>query len=61
MKRKKNKKERMKALRVNSRQRLYFIVKALNETVQHYKMSYYENDFYRMKRLLAMSRIEKTP
>ena len=33
IKRKKNKKERMKALRHNSRQQLYYLVKALNETV----------------------------
>lgn len=61
MKRKKNKKERIKALRLNSRQRLYYIVKALNETVKVYKSSYYENDFYRLKRLLSLANIEKTP
>ena len=52
IKRKKNKKEKNKALRNNSRQRLYYIVKALNDTVQHYKSFYYENDYYRIQRLL---------
>ena len=60
IKRKKNKKERMKALRHNSRQQLYYLVKALNETVQHYKTGYFENDFYRLQRLLNMGRVEKT-
>ena len=60
IKRKKNKKERIKALRHNSRQQLYYLVKALNETVQHFKTGYFENDFYRLQRLLNMGRIEKT-
>ena len=60
IKRKKNKKERIKALRQNSRQQLCFLVKALNDTVCHYKYLYFENDFYRMKRLLDMQNIEKS-
>ena len=38
IKRKKNKKERMKALRANTRQQIFYLIKALNETVLHYKM-----------------------
>lgn len=60
IKRKKNKKEKMKALRINFRQQMCFVVRALNETVLYYKFLYYENDFYRLKRLLDMSNIEKT-
>lgn len=61
IKRKKNKKERMKALRANSRQMLCFLVRALNDTVIHYKTIYFENDFYRLQRLLTMLKIEKDP
>ena len=60
IKRKKNKKERMKALKANSRNQVCFLVRALNETVLHYKTLYFENDFYRLKRLLDMENIEKT-
>jgi len=60
IKRKKIKKERIKALRLNSRQQLCLMVRALNETVIHYKILYFENDFYRLKRLLDMTKIEKT-
>ena len=35
-------------------------MKALNDTVCHYKYLYFENDFYRMKRLLDMQNIEKS-
>jgi hypothetical protein len=35
-------------------------VRALNQTVLHYKTLYFENDFYRLKRLLDMTNIEKT-
>ena len=61
IKRKKNKKEKMRALRNNAKQQLCYLVRALNETVCYYKILYYENDFYRMKRLLDMANIEKTP
>ena len=50
----------MKALRLNARQMLCYLVRALNETVAHYKILYFENDFYRQKRLLDMANIEKT-
>ena len=60
IKRKKNKKERMKALKLNARNQVCFLVRALNETVLHYKTLYFENDFYRLKRLLDMENIEKT-
>ena len=37
LKRKKNKKERMKLLKANTRQQFLYIAKALNATVLHYK------------------------
>lgn len=37
-----------------------YLVKALNDTVLYYKILYYENDFYRLKRLLDMAAVEKT-
>ena len=52
MKRKKNKKERMKLTKANTRQQFYYIAKALNATVLYYKQLYYENDYYRFKKLL---------
>ncbi len=36
------------------------LVKALNDTVIHYKTIYFENDFYRLQRLLTMLKIENT-
>lgn len=42
VKRKKNKKEKMKMLKQNTRQQFCFIAKALNATVLHYKVMYYE-------------------
>jgi hypothetical protein len=53
--RKKNKKDRNKALKANTRASLLFIVKALQATVLHYKEIYYENDYYRYKKLLELS------
>ena len=52
VKRKKNKKERMKLLKANTRSQLVYIAKALNSTVIYYKQFYYENDYYRFKKLL---------
>lgn len=52
IKKKKNKKERMKLLKANTRTQFLFIAKALNATVIHYKQMYYENDYYRFKKLL---------
>lgn len=52
MKRKKNKKERMKLCKQNTKQQFYLIAKALNATVLYYKQLYYENDYYRFKKLL---------
>ena len=50
-KKKKNKKERNKEYRINTRQVAYNICKALNKTVLYYKSIYYENDYYRHKKL----------
>jgi len=52
IKRKKNKKERMKLLKANTRQQIFYIAKALNSTVLYYKQYYFENDYYRFKKLL---------
>ncbi len=47
LRRKKNKKEKMKLLKANSKQKLIYITHALNNTVKYYKKLYYENDYYR--------------
>ena len=52
IKRKKNKKERIKLLKANTRQQFCLIAKALNVTVLYYKQLYFENDYYRFKKLL---------
>ena len=35
-------------------------MRALNQTIIHYKTLYFENDFYRLKRLLDVANVEKT-
>ena len=57
VKRKKNKKEKTKALKANTRQQLRYLVQVLQDTVVHYKALYFENDFYRHKRLLDLSNV----
>ena len=52
LKRKKNKKEKMKLLKKNAKETLYYITKALQATVLHYKELYLENDYYRYKKIL---------
>ena len=54
LRRKKNKKEKMKLLKANSKAKLVFITQALNNTVKYYKKLYYENDFYRQKKILEL-------
>lgn len=39
---------------------MLYIVRAVQNTVMHYKNIYFENDNYRLKRLLDMQSIEKT-
>jgi len=51
-KKKKSKKEKARAFKNNTRSLLYTICKALNNTVVHYKALYYENDYYRLKKLM---------
>ena len=60
IKRKKNKKERQKALKVVTQAMMLYIIRALQNTVVHYKNIYFESDNYRLKRLLDMQNIEKT-
>jgi len=50
-KKRKNKKERNREYVNNTRGVLYNICKALNKTVIYYKTIYYENDYYRHKKL----------
>lgn len=52
VKKKKSKKERQKLLKLNTKNQFIYIVRALNATVLHYKELYYENDYYRYKKLL---------
>lgn len=47
LRRKKNKKEKIKMLHENSYQRLFYIANAVNNTVKYYKKLYFENDYYR--------------
>jgi hypothetical protein len=54
LRRKKNKKEKMKMLHENSFQKLFYISNALNNTVKYYKKLYYENDYYRQKRIMEI-------
>ena len=57
IKRKKNKKEKNKALKANTRQQMRYIVQVLQDTAVHYRGLYYENDFYRHKRLLDVAAV----
>ena len=52
IKKKKSKKEKAKQLKGNTRSIFQFVVKSLNATVLHYKEQYYENDYYRYKKLV---------
>ena len=54
LRRKKNKKEKMKMLHENSYQRFFYIANAVNNTVKYYKKLYFENDYYRQKRILEI-------
>jgi len=49
--RKMNKNEGSRQLRQNNKKLLLFYVRALQETIKYYKELYYENDFYRQKKL----------
>jgi hypothetical protein len=61
LRRKKNKKEKMKMLYENSYNRLYFIANAVNDTVKHFKKLYYEFDYYRQKKLMEIEDNKSTP
>lgn len=54
LRRKKKKTEKMKMLYENSYQRLFYIANAVNNTVKYYKKLYFENDYYRQKRLMEI-------
>lgn len=45
--RRKNKKEKMKALKANTIERLQIVCKAIRLTYQHYKNNFFESDHYR--------------
>ncbi len=53
--RKKNKKERNKALKANTKSQLLYMVRALQATVIFYRELYYENDYYRYKKLFELA------
>ncbi|CDW78052.1 UNKNOWN [Stylonychia lemnae] len=55
--RKKNKKDKLKQLRQNIKLKMQYITKALNETVKYYKSLYYENDYYRQKRVMELDEV----
>ena len=52
--RKKNRKEKMKALRRNTIDRLNIICKVIKQTFIWYDKLYFENDFYRNQKLLEL-------
>lgn len=52
LRRKKNKKEKMKLLKANSKQKLFYMLTALNNTIKHFKKLYFENDYYRQKNIM---------
>ena len=54
LRRKKNKKEKIKLLKINSKQKLIYITTALNNTVKYYKKLYFENDYYRQKKIMEL-------
>ena len=61
MKRKKIKRaEKAKLLLNNSRGILLYVVRALKYTVQHYKFQYFEDDYYRIKRVIELEALCKT-
>lgn len=43
-------------LHENSYHKLFYISNALNNTVKYYKKLYYENDYYRQKRIMEIVR-----
>jgi len=54
LRRKKNKKERQRALRKNTIDKMFIICTVIKQTFQHYKKLYYENDHYRQLKLLEI-------
>ena len=40
---------------------MLYIVRALQETIIHYKYQYLEDDFYRMKKVVDVVGVYKTP
>ena len=57
--RKKNKKEKMKALKANTIERLKIVCAAIRQTYQHYRANYYESDHYRHMKLLEIQTGER--
>jgi len=52
LRKKKNKKEKRRLLMQNSKAKLRYLALSLNNAVKYYKQIYYENDYYRQKKLL---------
>lgn len=53
-KRKKNKKERQRALNKNTVEKMYIISQVVKKTYNHYKQQYFENDYYRTMKLVEI-------
>ena len=62
MRKRRNKKEKMKLLKQNTKAVIRFMVMALNDTVKEYQKQYFHNDLYRLQSLKkAMKAESKTP
>ena len=57
--RRKNKKEKMKALKANTIERLKIVCAAIRLTFQFYKTNYFESDHYRHIKLLEIQTNER--
>lgn len=58
--RRKNKKEKMKALKANTIERLKIVCAAIRLTYQRYRADYFESDQYRQIKLLEIQAAERT-
>ena len=60
-KRKIKKSEKGRLLLNNTRCMTLYIVRALQDTIQQYKLNYLEDDYYRLKRIGDITGVYKTP
>ena len=59
-KRKIKKAEKARMLLNNTRAMTLYIVRALQDTIDHYKLHYLEDDYYRLKRINDITSVYKT-